>query len=77
MSKQITEKVLQCTLPYVWSRLVYGDIIILDNYINLAPPTESGILEKYICQNKIHQSSFVRQPTAYIVKKNNLHDRIC
>ena len=64
-----TEKVLESTLPHIWSRLVQGGILILDHYNNPASPTESGILEKYIGHNKIHQLSYVRQPTAYVVKK--------
>ena len=64
-----TEKVLQSTLPHIWSRLVEGGILILDHYNNPASPTESEILEQYVGQNKIHQLSFVRQPTAYVVKK--------
>ena len=64
-----TEKVLEITLPHIWSRLVQGGILILDHYNNPASPTESGILEKYIGHNKIHQLSYVRQPTAYVVKK--------
>ena len=63
------EKVLINTLPHVWSRLVKGGILILDHYNASFSPTESDILEKYVGQNKIQQLSFVRQPTAYVVKK--------
>ena len=64
-----TEKVLQSTLPQIWSRLVKGGILILDHYNSPASPMESSILEKHIGKNKIKQLSFVRQPTAYVIKK--------
>ena len=63
------EKVLINTLPHVWSRLVKGGILILDHYNAPFSPTESDIVEKYVGQNKIQQLSFVRQPTAFVVKK--------
>lgn len=63
------EKVLINTLPHVWSRLVNGGILILDHYNAPFSPMESDILERYVGKNKVQQLSFVRQPTAYVIKK--------
>ena len=67
------EKVLENTIPCVWSRLSKGGILILDHYNHPASPTESDILEKYIGNNKIQQLDFVRQPTGF-VQKNRFND---
>ena len=65
-----SEKVLENTIKYVWPKIVRNGILVLDHYNNHVSPTESKILEKYIGKNIIKQMPFVRQPTAFVQKKN-------
>lgn len=63
------ENVLEEAIKHFWQRLVKGGIMILDHYNNSSSPKESHIVEKYIGDNYIRQISYVRQPTAYVIKE--------
>lgn len=63
------ENVLEESIKHFWKRLVKGGIMILDHYNNISSPKESDVLEKYIGDNYIRQISYVRQPTAYVIKE--------
>lgn len=65
------EKVLIKTIINIWPRIVRNGILILDHYNSSISPTESDILDSVIGKNVIQQMSFVRQPTAFVVKKSN------
>ena len=63
------ENVLESALEQFWPRLVQGGILVMDHYNCEVSPTESNVLEKYVGRNRILQTPFNRQPTAYVIKE--------
>ncbi len=64
------EKVLTNTIRNIWPRIVNNGILILDHYNDDCAPSESDVLDSVIGKNVIQQMSFVRQPTAFVIKKH-------
>jgi len=62
------KEVMEAAFEYLYPKLNYGGVLIMDHFNNEASPSESAILEKYIGKNKILQMPFNRQPTAYVIK---------
>ena len=63
------KNVMEEALKYLYPKLNYGGILIMDHFNDAQSPSESHVLEKYIGKNKIYQMPFNRQPTAYIIKE--------
>ena len=63
------EKVLTNTIRNIWPRIVNNGILILDHYNDDCAPSESDVLDSVIGKNVIQQMTFVRQPTAFVIKK--------
>jgi len=63
------KEVMETTLKYLYPKLNYSGILIMDHFNDAQSPAESEILEKYIGKNKIYQMPFNRQPTAYVIKE--------
>lgn len=63
------KEVMESALDYLYPKLNYGGILIMDHFNDESSPSESTILEKYIGKNKIYQMPYNRQPTAYVIKE--------
>jgi|TARA_Y100000294_G_scaffold175930_1_gene197126 hypothetical protein len=64
------EKVLVSTVRNIWPRIVNNGILILDHYNDAGSPSESDVLDSVVGRNVIQQMPFVRQPTAFVIKKH-------
>ncbi len=63
------EKVMDTSLRVLWPRLVRGGILIMDHYCDSGSPSESGLVEKYIGDNKVLQMPFNRSASGYVIKQ--------
>ncbi len=62
------EDVMEKVFVNLWDRLITGGIFMFDHFNSNASPKESYLINKYCPDRVVHQMSFSRSPTGYIIK---------